>query len=277
MKRFFLIILLTVLPALTQAQDKTESTFDRIIRTGTIRCGYATWPTNLTKDPNTGQMAGRSYDVMNAVGEKLGLKIDWAEETGWGTVEQGLASKRFDMMCVGMCLDAQRVKRVWYSTPYVHNPVFMFVRADDERFDKNLDALNDPAIKIAVISNTIVEYAAREKFPKATIVDIADLGGSIDLIMAVATGKADAAVNDVYSIDQYNETNGNAVKRIGDPVRYCHGGFMLPQGDMNLKQMIDAALYELNTSSTLRKIYAKYFPDNGLHWLAPALPYERKK
>lgn len=275
MKKLFFVIVMT-LSFSAFAQDK-ETTFDRVIRTNTLQCGYATWPPVLMKDPNTGALSGYDYDITNAVGKKLGITINWAHETGWGTAEQDIVSGKIDAMCTDVCMDAGRLKRVWQSAPFFHGPLFVFVRGDDTRFDKSLDALNDPSMKIAVVPNTIIDYGVRARYPKATIVDVNDLGGNIDLLMAVTSGKVDASVNNAYSVEQYNKTNDKDVKMLGEPVRYCHGGFLLPQGDMNLKQMIDAALYELNTSGELKKIYLKYMPDDGIHWRTPALPYEESK
>lgn len=255
-----------------------ESVYDRVMASNTIRCGYATWPPSFSKDPQTGEMSGYSYDVMNAVGKKLGIKIDWVEETGWGTAEQSILNHRIDMMCVDVCLDANRTKRAWHSTPFTHNPIYTFVRKDDARFDKDKSALNKASATIAIIPNTILDYAAQESYPKAIPLDVNDLAGNIDVIMAVNTKKADASFNNVYSIEQFNKNNkDHQIKIVGEPVRYCHGGFLLPQGDMNLKEMIDSAIYELNGTGKLREILAKSSPDDGKHWKAPALPYEVRK
>ncbi len=198
------LFLLCLSPINALAQDK-ETAFDRVIRTGTLKCGYATWPPSIVKDPNTGEMSGYSYDVMNAVGEKLGLEVEWAEETGWGIAEQGLVSGRYDVMCADVCLDAPRTRTVWYSRPFIHIPNFIFVRSDDTRFDESLAVLNDEAMKIAIVPNTILDYAARDNFPKAQRLDINDLAGNTDVIMAVVTRKADASVNLAYAIEQFTE------------------------------------------------------------------------
>ena len=67
-----------------------ETTYDRVIRTGTLRCGYAAWYPNLIIDPNTKAKSGISYDVMEEVGRRLGLKVEWTQEAGFGSAEQDL-------------------------------------------------------------------------------------------------------------------------------------------------------------------------------------------
>ena len=44
-----------------------ESTYERVIRTGEIRCAYAVYEPPLIKDPNTGKLSGIFYDVMEEV------------------------------------------------------------------------------------------------------------------------------------------------------------------------------------------------------------------
>ena len=94
-----------------------ETAFERITRTNTLRCGYAIAPPWTMIDPNTKQLSGVNYDVTNAVAEKMGVKVDWVEETGWGVAEQGLMSSRYDMMCGNVCIDPKRARAATFSTP----------------------------------------------------------------------------------------------------------------------------------------------------------------
>ena len=158
--------------------------------------------------------------------------------------------------------------------PFVHNPLYVLVRKDDNRFDAVSERLNDSSIKFAVVPNTVLDFAAHERFPKALRVDANDFQGNVDLIMMVVTKKADASINMMTAIDQYNQNNPQSpVKTVGEPVRFCHGGFLLPQGDVNFKHMIDAALMELSASGRLEKIIAKYMADDKRHFRLPAKPY----
>ncbi len=257
-------------------QDK-QTTFERVMDTQTIRCGYAVWSPSISVDPNSEDISGYSYDVMNAVGEKLGLDVEWVEETGWGVAEQGLVSGRYDVMCTDVCIDAPRTKRVWYSQPFTYNFLYMFVRSDAKQFGSNLSDLNDSDATIAVIPNTILDYVSKSVFPKAKRLDVNDLSGDIDVMMAVQTSKADAALSNVYTIEQFNKNNSNSLKMIEEPVRVCQGGFLLPPGDIHLKHMVDTAITQLNVTGALEKILSKHTPNNGLYWTLPAKPYEIKE
>lgn len=257
------------------ATAKKETTFERVLRTGTIRCGYPVWSPDMILDPNTKKLSGWSHDITEAVGEKLGLKIEWTEEVGWGTGEEGLLTGRYDMVCADICMDSKRSKAALFSVPITHNPNYVFVRKDDTRFDGDPAKLNDPSVKFAVLPNTILDYAVKAKYPKAGRMDVNSLDQNTDLVMAVVTKKADASVNLLMSLDQYNANNPQTqVKAIGDGIRDCAGSYQLPMGEFALKHMIDNAIAEINMGDTVRNILLKYMPDNRRYWRAPAMLYK---
>lgn len=100
-----LILLLTVAPAF--AAETKESAYDRVIRTGTIRCGYAISPPVMVQDPNTKKLSGLDYDLWQEIGKDLGLKIEFVEEAGWGNFIEGLRSNRYDAFCTELWPDPE--------------------------------------------------------------------------------------------------------------------------------------------------------------------------
>src|SRR5580693_5757716 len=78
---------------------KAETTYDRVIRTGVLRCGYTPYSVGLMKDPNSGQLSGIYYDVITRLADNLKLKVDWVEEVGWGSQIEGLNTNRYDLIC----------------------------------------------------------------------------------------------------------------------------------------------------------------------------------
>ncbi len=72
--RIFLILLSLLcvclaLPAL--AQDKKESTYERVMRTGVLRCGYASFQPSIMIDAASGKISGIAYDLVQKMGEML--------------------------------------------------------------------------------------------------------------------------------------------------------------------------------------------------------------
>ncbi|NCC21802.1 MAG: transporter substrate-binding domain-containing protein [Alphaproteobacteria bacterium] len=269
----FAVAVCLVFPALAQGNGG-KTTFDRVMESGKIRCGYASWAPSLMIDPNTGALSGYSYDVMNAVGEKLGLEVEWAEEAGWGVAEQGIESGRYDAFCVDVCMEPHRTKVVWYSAPFIYLPFYAIVRADDNRFDANRDSLDSESVTFAIIPNTLLDYAVRDVFPDSKRVDVNDLAGDGNVMMTVVGGKADSALSTYYPVTRFNENNDKKVKTVGEPVRTCPAGFLLPRRDTELKYVVDSAITQLRLSGRLEEIFQRYAPNDGRYWLLPTLPYQ---
>ena len=101
-----------------QTPTKKESAYERVMRTGVLKCGYALWPPHmLTKEANTGEIKGLMPDLMQILSKKLDLKLEWTEETGWGSFIESLKSNRVDVFCAGVWRNAERGRYISYVEP----------------------------------------------------------------------------------------------------------------------------------------------------------------
>src|SRR5271163_434927 len=85
-------------PTSIAPSSRSESVYDRVIRSGKIRCGYTVDPPGCLKDPNSGKLSGIGIDTLETVGKHLGLTVEWTEEVDWGTMIEGLETGRYDMI-----------------------------------------------------------------------------------------------------------------------------------------------------------------------------------
>ena len=104
---------------------RTESAYERVIKTQTLRCGYIPFVPNMVKDPNTGVLSGLDVELTEALARKMGVKIVWAEEVGWGTVVAGLKAGRFDALCNGAWYNPMEAKEAYFSRPYHFSPCLL--------------------------------------------------------------------------------------------------------------------------------------------------------
>jgi ABC-type amino acid transport substrate-binding protein len=239
---------------------KTESAYERATRTQVIRCGYVPFVPNLVKDPNTGQMSGIDVELAEALGKKLGMKIVWAEEVGWGTVVPGLETGKFDALCNADWINPTEGRQSYFSRPYYYQPLFVAVRAGDARFDKNIDALDSGDVKIASMDGDNPKFIAEEDFPKAQVFTLPDMAGMSMVFESVATGKADVTFTDAYSFGDYNDHNPGKLRltQLDRPVRIYPVGFVLPMGDEKFRTMINTAMDELIYSGQVDRILQRY-------------------
>jgi polar amino acid transport system substrate-binding protein len=281
MKHLILTILaLLTLSAPVLAGDKgKESAYDRVMRTQTIRCGYGMWMPILYKDLNSNQLMGFAYDLMEVIGKRLNLKIDWAEETGWGTLVEGLATNRYDMVCVGLANSSGRAKVVDFSTPLFYSPVYLITRKDDTRFDRAEYAmLDDPQYKIAVLEGEMTSIIANQSYPHAKVDAIPQISDYSMLLKEVETKKADVTIVTPETFAEYDLNNPNKLKMIGkeNPLSVFPASFGMPINDLAFKRMIDVTIGELMLDGTVERLLKKYekYPNT---FLRVTKPYEVTK
>jgi len=236
-----------------------ESAFERVMRTGTIRCGYAAAPPLLMKDANTGAVSGIGYDVMEAMGRALSLKIEWAEEIGWAMFPAALKSGRIDAFCVGAWPSAARSREIDQTEPLSYQPYYAYVRIGDMRFDNNLGAINDPSVRLSVMDGDTSQIISRNDYPNGTMVSIVETASPDEMLHNVVANKADVAfIEPVFAADFY-VNNKDKVRRVESaPLRVFGNVFFIAQGEDKLRQMLNTALAEQLSSGAVEKIIAKY-------------------
>lgn len=262
--------------SVSSSSTSSTKTIDRIIKTGTIRCGYAVWPPSLLKDPNTGKLSGINYDVMELIGRELDLKIDWVEEVGFSNFIEGLKTQRYDVMCVSSWPDAPRIRHLLYTDPYFYSPIYAYVRTDDKRFDGNLDKINDPSIKIATIDGDISETQARIDYPKADVFSLPQTADPAEVLLAVVSRKADIVFTDKGNFELFNKNNPGVLKQVADvgPATIFSEPLVVLPGETQLHSMLNLALGNLINNGKIDKVLDQYpYGD----YLYPARTYKARK
>lgn len=242
------------------AETKKESAYDRVIRTGTIRCGYAISPPVMVKDPNTKKLSGMDYDIWESISKELGLKIEWAEEAGWGNFIEGLRSNRYDAFCSQLWPDPARSKFLTVAGPVTYSLLYVYVRADDMRFDGNLDALNDPSVTFPAIDGDVSMSMVQTYFPKAKILTLPQTATLSDIFMSITAKKADAIPLDPAMFLNFDKNNPGQLRKVenvpSSVVFNSYYGFNV--GEVELRDMVDLVLRTMVNDGRLDKIAKSY-------------------
>jgi len=251
-----------------------ESAYDRVLRTGVLRCGYAEYPpVVLMKDPATGKFSGMSADIINAVADKLNLKVEWTESLGWSNFIESLKSQRTDLFCVPVWRNAARGRYLIFSTPIFYSPVYAYVRKDDHRFDDSFAAVNDPSIRIATMDGEMTDMIANSRFPKAAKTSVPQLGQITDVLVNLSTGKADITFGEPSFVDDFIKSHPNEIRRAQDkPFEFFETSYAVDIHEALLRDMLDNALTELENNGVIDGIISKYNPDPKV-FMRPASPY----
>ncbi|MGE4351193.1 MAG: substrate-binding periplasmic protein [Bdellovibrionales bacterium] len=237
-----------------------DRAMERVMRTGTIRCGYASAAPLVIIDPSTKALSGIGHDLIEAMGKALNLKVEWTEEIGWGTFPAALENGRIDAFCVGAWPSAARARQIAQTEPFSYQPYYAYVRVDDARFDGHAEAMNDPAVRLSVMDGDTSQIIARSDFPKAQTVSLTEMANPSEMLLNVANGKTDVAFIDPAFMGRFEKTNPGKLRRIEGiaPLRVSGNVFFIAQGEDKLRQMLNTALTEQLTSGAVEKILRRY-------------------
>jgi len=87
--------------------------------------------------------------------------------------------------------------------PVLYYPTFLYVRSDDARFDNAYEKINDPGVKVAVLEGEMSQTIKAEDFPEAQTVSMTNLADINQVLLQVTTGKADVAMTEPSSSDEF--------------------------------------------------------------------------
>ena len=254
-----------------------ESGFERVMRTGILRCAYLIYPPETIKDPNTGKLSGTTVETTEEVARQLGLKVEWTAEVGFQDMFEGFKTGRYDAFCSGVWEMPGRTREALFTIPWNYGASYTFVRADDTRFDDSLDAINDPNVKIAQLDGEAGQIIADENYPKAGRYLLPPLNDISHVLEAVATRKADVAFLQIGSGRGYLKSNPGKLKIIRKAAARAFPAplIALRHGDYDLKYILDAAMRTLQENGFVERVLRKYDPDLDSYLLV-AKPYQAR-
>jgi ABC-type amino acid transport substrate-binding protein len=267
-----LFIVLFALPAFA-AETAKESVYDRVIRTGTIRCGYLSWAPFFAKDVNTSAYSGVTYDIMEEIARELSLKVEWVEEVSHAAMFEGYKNGRYDLICVTLGVTPARARESEFTSPLFFMPEYFYARADDHRFDNNFAAANDPNITYAAFDGEFGAIIAKEDFPNAKYLGVTEMGGPEQLLMSIAAKKADVTATEPVIAINFEKSNPGQIHRVpGGALRTVPLALSIPPGEERLKAMINTAVENIVNTGFIDKVLKKY-PDYDSTLVRVASPY----
>jgi len=237
-----------------------ETAYERILRTETIRCGYTSWNPLFYIDPSTGNMKGIFHDMMEETGRRLGLKIVWQEEIGWGSVVEAVKTGRVDMACSGYWLNPARIRSVSSSAAQLYTPIYAWGRQDDKRIFKNMDDLNSDQMTVVSIDGSAENQTVAKRFPRVKSLALPELDTNSDELESLLTHKADFIVLDSATTDNYIVHNPGKIRNLfpDQPLVVFPNVMLLPPEEPQLKEMIDDMMHNIEYDGTLDAILSSY-------------------
>lgn len=262
-----LVVLMAMTLVSAASATSTEPTdFEYVSSKGTLVVGMTLFPPMNYYDQATGEFVGFDTELALAVGEKLGLKVEFIE-INWDAKEIELNSRNIDAIWNGMCITEERAQNMSLTDPYMKNTQALVVKTDKAE-----------AILAEIIGKTVVAEAGSTGEGKllGTIPDdetvvvspveffkgvsYAPADSMAKAILEVKAGTADAALVDsvaalgiVTPESDFTDLTVNLDNNFGDQFY----GIAFRKGS-DITEKINQAIADLTADGTIETIAAKY-------------------
>lgn len=236
-----------------------ETAYDRVMRTNELKCGIMPWAPYWEVNANTGDVTGMARDFFDGVGKLAQLKMTYIPIT-FGNQSLELSTGRIDAVCNDGPWILSLAKVTAFTTPYYYTPMYVYVRADDDRF-KTYNDLNRAGVTFVALDGDSSLELAEDLFPAATTRTISGQSDSTNQIMDVITKKVDATIIDALSAGVYNEHNNKKLKRLmNHPVAAYPGGMSVLPAEEKLRQFLSTAINSANATGLTTRVLDQYDP-----------------
>lgn len=252
LRRVMLAILLVAAVILGAAGcgSSDDKDADPIKSAGVLRVGTeGVYSPFSYHDPKTGDLVGYDVDVAKAVGEKLGVRVEFVE-TPWDSIFAALEADRFDIVANQVTINAEREGKYDLSQPYTVGEGVIVTRANDDSITSLADVKGKTAAENATSNWSKV---ARDAGARVESVE-----GFTQAITLLNQGRVDVVINDSIAVYAYlAETGDKNVKIAGTVGEKSEQGFAARKDSGYLPEL-DRALSELRADGTLSEISQRY-------------------
>lgn len=241
------------------AELKHDIVYERVMASKTIRCGYAEYGAFLTVDPNTHEVDGIMKEVMDEIGKRTGLKIEWTAPVGWGEITTAANSGKIDLFCNTVWTDKAQLQNMTLTRPLFYAPTYAFVRKGDTRFDNAYEKIDDPKVTIVGIDGDTTYVTMQDNFPKAKMFALPNEVQIAEVITSVVAKKGDVFLSDWSLVDDYEKMNPGKIQRVkGGPLFIMQEVLVTRAGEQQLKNVLDIVIQSLINEGFFDKLFKKY-------------------
>ncbi|WP_285028572.1 transporter substrate-binding domain-containing protein [Plantibacter sp. ME-Dv--P-122b] len=209
----------------------------------------------------SGKPTGYDVDLLNAMADELGVKLD-IQNLDFNGLIPGLQASQFDVVSVGLGATDERKKVIDFSRGYVPYATVL-AASPDSNLGTAVDSYNKAGVTITALQGSTGEQLVRDTFPNATVATFPDQNAAL---LEVATGRADATVVEDYILAEFDRSNPDQVVPLDtdEPLALYYGSYGVQKGNTELTEAIDAFLCSAQQDGTLEELYTK--------WMAPSMP-----
>jgi polar amino acid transport system substrate-binding protein len=198
-----------------------------------------------------GKLTGFDIELVEAVAQKMGKKVEWTSIDFKGLIP-GLLAKRFDMAVSAIYITDERKKVVDFTDPYYPGGLVMLVKKDNTTI-KGPEDLDGKKVSVQVGTKS-VSYM-QEKFPKVERVEVEK---NQEMFSLVEIGRVDAAVTGKPAAKLFAKSRPS-VKVIDKQLTVEEYGMAVRKDLPELTKELNGALAKVKADGTYDKLVQKWF------------------
>ena len=198
-----------------------------------------------------GYPAGFNVDIMKAVAEVMGLKLD-IQLRPWSMVREDIEAGKIDIS-IGMFRTAEREKLVDFSTPYNVVSYALFIRKGVA-----ISSLKDLSYRDIVVQNG--DFAHDYLIKQGLDHNLVLVENMEDALRKLASGRYDCAIISklygLYIVKGYNLSNIESVDLQIESLENC---FAVAKGNLALLSQLNEGLSIIKATGRYEELYRKWF------------------
>ncbi len=202
-----------------------------------------------------GKTVGFDVDMMNAVGEKLGVEVEFLSYKFDALIAGLQGGTEFDMVASAMTITDERKEQIDFSDPYINSNQSLAV-ASASTVVTVADLKSGD--RVGVQSGTTGEIWATENLaPKGIVVSPYD-----DILVAfgaLGTGDVVAVINDAPISQDIVKDPARGAKVVEEIPTGEQYGFAFSKESSALRDAVNGALAELKEDGTYTEVYNTWF------------------
>jgi cystine transport system permease protein len=249
------VLLISTLLLLLASCGSSDGNGENAVKSsGVLRVGTEGVYAPFSYHGANGELVGYDVDVAKAVGEKLGVRVEFVE-TPWDAMFAALEANRFDVVANEVTINAERTAKYDLSKPYSVGEGVIVTRADDD----SVKSLADLKGKVAAENAT----SNWSEVARKAGAGVEAVEGFTQAIKLLNQGRVNVVVNDSIAVYAYlAETGDKTVKIAGNVGEKSEQGFAARKNS-GLLPDLNKALDELRADRTLAGISQRYLKANA--------------
>ncbi len=235
----------------TEAEASGEpSRLDKILESGVLKVGTEGTYKPFTYHDDNNELTGYDVEVAKAIGEKLGVEVEFSEIT-WEGLLTSLDTGTVDLVLNQVGVTDERKEKYDFSTPYLYSYIALITTDDNADINSWEEArgkktsLNVSSNYALIAEDYDMEITASDTFSK-----------DIELLLA---GRTDCVINNTIAFNDFVTQKPDtpiriaAVQETPDTV-----AIPIPKGNEDLVEAVNQAIDELRADGTLTELSEKF-------------------